>query len=75
MEQEQQKAEPLTPGEIAQEIVRDCGLAGDLALSVCLCCGNRVLAQDARKNATLYCKALFRDLEICITRCTAFTPE
>ena len=66
---------PLPLGAIVQKIVKDCGLAAVLGQSVCLCCANRVLAQDAQKRATLYCSALFRDLEVAITECTAFTPE
>lgn len=65
----------LKPSEVAQLIVQDCGLAEALSLSVCLSCGNRVLLQDSTKTATLFCRALYRDLEACVTRCTAFTAD
>ncbi len=63
----------LSPFAIAMLIVRDCGLDADLDKSVCLSCASRVLVQDSGNRATLYCKALHRDLETCITRCTHFT--
>jgi hypothetical protein len=61
-------------GEVTARIIQACGLADSLAGSVCLHCANSVLAQDSRLRATLYCSALFRDLETCITDCTAFLP-
>jgi hypothetical protein len=61
-------------GETVSRIVRACGLQDSLAGSVCLTCGNAVLAQNSKAQATLYCRALFRDLETCITDCTAHSP-
>ena len=61
---------PLPAGEIAQKIIKDCGLQDVLGQSVCLSCVNRVLVQDDKKRATLYCRALFRDVEVSIVACT-----
>ncbi len=66
--------EPSNRGETVARIIQACGLQDSLAGSVCLHCGNSVLAQDSRLRATLYCSALFRDLETCITDCTAHSP-
>ena len=66
--------EPLNRGEVTARIVQACGLQDSLAQAVCLNCQNAVLAQDARNRATLYCSALFRDLQTCIVDCTAYLP-
>ncbi len=66
--------EPSSRGETTARIVQACGLQQSLAGSVCLNCGNSVLAQDSRLRATLYCWSLFRDLEVCITDCTEHSP-
>lgn len=66
---------PSPLGATVQRIVKDCGLADTLGQSVCLHCASRVLAMDSKKHATLYCSALFRDLEVSIAECTAYTPE
>ena len=68
-------SEPSPLGATVQKIVKDCGLADTLGQSVCLSCASRVLAMDSKKRATLYCSALFRDLEVSIEECTAYTPE
>lgn len=61
---------PSPLGATVQKIIKDCGLADVLGQSVCLHCASRVLAMDSKKRATL-----FRDLEVAITACTAYTPE
>lgn len=61
-------------GETVDKILLFCGLREKLAQSACLRCQNSVLAMSNRPAATLYCKALYRDLEVCITDCTCFTP-
>ena len=66
---------PSPLGVTVQKIIKDCGLVDALGQSVCLCCASRVLAMDSKKRATLYCSALYRDLEVAITECTAFTPR
>lgn len=66
---------PLGATVTVQKIVKACGLADVLGRSVCLHCASRVLAMDSKKRATLYCSALYRDLEVEITECTAYTPE
>ena len=66
---------PSPLGATVQKIVKDCGLAAMLGQSVCLRCASRVLAMDSKKRATLYCSALYRDLEVEITECTAYTQE
>jgi hypothetical protein len=66
---------PSQPGGTVQTILQACGLVDALAQSVCLRCASRVLAMDTGKHATLYCKELFRDVEVPITACTAFQPE
>ena len=66
---------PSPLGATVQKIIKECGLADALGQSVCLHCASRVLAMDSKKRATLYCSALFRDLEVAITECTALTPE
>jgi len=66
---------PSQPGSTVDRIVQACGLADTLARSVCLRCATRVLAMDSKNRATLYCSALFRDIETEITECTAFQPE
>ena len=66
--------DPSSRGEVTSRIIQACGLADSLAGSVCLTCGNAVLAQNSKLQATLYCSALFRDLETCITDCTAHSP-
>jgi hypothetical protein len=66
---------PSPLGATVQKIVKDCGLADALGQSVCLRCASRVLAMDTKKRATLYCSALYRDLEVAITECTAYTLE
>ena len=66
--------EPSNRGEVTARIIQACGLADSLNGSVCLTCGNAVLAQNSKLQATLYCSALFRDLETCITDCTAHSP-
>ncbi len=66
---------PSQPGIIVARIVQACGLQSTLARSVCLHCATRVLAMDSKNRATLYCSALFRDIETEITDCTAFQPE
>ena len=66
--------EPSSRGETTARIVQACGLADSLAGSVCLHCQNAVLAMDSRLRATLYCRALFRDLETCIVDCTEHLP-
>ncbi len=68
-------SEPSPLGATVQKIVKDCALADTLGQSVCLRCASRVLAMDIKKRATLYCAALFRDLEVSIEECTAYTPE
>lgn len=66
---------PSPLGATVQKIIKDCGLVDVLGQSVCLRCTNRVLAMDSKKRATLYCSALYRDLEVAIQECSAFTPE
>lgn len=66
--------EPSGRGEVTARIVEACGLQHSLAGSRCLSCATSVLAQDANRRATLYCSALFRDLEVSITDCTAYSP-
>lgn len=66
--------DPSSRGETVSRIVLACGLADSLAGSVCLNCQNSVLAQDSKLRATLYCRALFRDLETCIVDCTEHLP-
>lgn len=70
---QQNLSAPSPPGETVDKIVQDCGLANTFAQSVCLHCNNRVLAMDAQKRATLYCKELYRDVEVAITACTHLT--
>lgn len=64
----------LSQSEVARLIVDDCKLAERLGPSVCLTCSNRVMAQHGQ-TVTLYCKALYRDLETCISRCTHFIQD
>ena len=66
---------PSQPGTTVERIVQACGLQSTLGRSVCLRCATRVLAMDSKNRATLYCSALFRDIETEITDCTAFQPE
>ena len=70
---------PETPatssrGEVVAKIVQECELQHTLAGSACLSCAQSVLAKDNRQQATLYCSALFRDLQVCITDCTSHSP-
>jgi hypothetical protein len=74
MENIQDAPRRLKPSEIATLIAEDCGLADALAGSVCLFCKKRVMVQTAKSEAVMYCQALNRDLDVCITRCTSFTP-
>lgn len=66
---------PSQPGTTVERIVQACGLQDILGRSVCLRCATRVLAMDSKNRATLYCSALFRDIETEITECTAYQPE
>ncbi|BBN88865.1 hypothetical protein AZSP09_18880 [Azospira sp. I09] len=66
---------PSQPGTTVERIVQACGLADTLARSVCLHCATRVLAMDSKNRATLYCSALYRDIETEIIDCTAFVVE
>ncbi len=66
----------LLPGEtIADQIAQACGLADVLGQSVCLHCANRVLAMDSKKYATLFCRPMFRDIQVTIKSCTAYQLE
>lgn len=66
---------PSPLGATVELIIRECALVDALAHSVCLLCATRVLAMDSQKRVTLYCSALFRDIETEITACTAFVPD
>lgn len=61
-------------GETVDKILLFCGLQEKLSQSTCLHCERAVLAMSNKPVATLYCSALYRDLEVCITDCTSFTP-
>ena len=63
----------LSHGETVDKILLFCELQEKLSQAVCLLCQNSVLAMSNKPAATLYCKALYRDLEVCITDCTCFT--
>lgn len=64
----------LSRGEVVDKILTFCGLQEKLSQSACLRCEMATLAMSNRPAATLYCSALFRDLDVCITDCTSFTP-
>lgn len=65
----------LRPGAVAQLIVAECELADEFGQSACLACQHRVMSQSKENEVTLFCRALFRDLQISITRCTAYVPD
>lgn len=60
--------------EVAMTILEDCALTA-LSGSVCMSCARRVLVQAEGKEVTLYCSALYRDLEVSVTRCTAYEVQ
>ena len=65
--------QPDAPWQVAEQIVQ----ATDLAQSSgrCLSCGNRVLAMDDQAQPTLFCRAMFRDIKVTISKCTAWQDE
>ncbi len=68
-------SDTLKPGAVAQLIVAESELAKELGQSACLSCQHRVMSQSIENEVTLFCRALFRDLQISITRCTAYAPD
>ena len=72
---------PSAPSQLgettANRIVQACELQNTLGRSLCKSCASRVLAKDSKNTATLYCSALYRDIDggVVITDCTAFQPE
>lgn len=65
--------QPDAPWQVAEQIVE----ATDLAQSSgrCLTCGHRVLAMDDQMQPTLFCRAMFRDIKVTISKCTAWQDE